>query len=205
MKLFYSVLLLLGMLFSCKQNHPDSAVEQPREYVKSSEQSVALPAAEPDYSKEFLADLKRMGNHDIRLNGAFLIYENDTVQFPDDMAKGRTYTFTSATDRFRYRLRATRVSYSTISYQFEVYKNDVKTHTDAGRAHLGMFFIAAEAEEDPATGDMVLADQYNTDNHLLTIKIARNEDGVLMAFIFSNAGRKPEGLADKVVLWQNGD
>ena len=115
------------------------------------------------YSPEWIADFETNNNQykSVRIMGEYMLVDNDTAYFPDELKLKQDYRFTGFTDTHFYQLTAKRINYTTIEYDFTLLENERAIYNRRGRGHLASFFFyGSETFTDDETGDSYLATEY---------------------------------------------
>lgn len=165
------VLLILLVLASCgkdpKNELPletvtdaitaDTIVSKGNIYIKDRSQ----------YSPEWIADVEanEPGYRPIKIINDYMLIENDTAYFDTSLKLKQDYRFTAFTDSHFYQLTVKRINYTTVEYDFTLFKDEESVFNHKGKAHLGSyFFLGDETFNDEEEGIGYLATEYYDKN-----------------------------------------
>jgi hypothetical protein len=141
------------------------------------------------FSQKFLNELRNSGYPErIHFIDDYVVVENDTVYFPNDLQLGKRYEFQASEESKNYSLAVEHINLSTIQFDFELYENGNVLHKQSGQAELTpFFFLASEVDEDDSTGDAYGASEYKTEGKdcwfNIRIGVGKDDEGRLRATI----------------------
>lgn len=155
-KAFWTVIIILG-IWSCKsqssKKEGDSITYPLKAEMVAENQSTVLIKDSALYDKTFIAGLAGY-KEPIQLIGNYIIAENDTTWFPEDLPLNKTVVFKATQDHKKYMLSVSRNSLTNLSYAFQLTgEKDKMIDSKSGNAVLGsLFFLASEMDKDSQTG-----------------------------------------------------
>lgn len=154
------------------------------------------------YSEEFLHSFREMqSNMPLTLKDNYILVENDTVYFPEDLKQMKDYHFTGFTEKYFYQLDVRRTNLTSIEYEYVVLENEKQLYTSEGTAHLSAgFILGSETDDDDETGEGYLLTEYSaTGKDAHSIKIGEpDEKGRLRAVV--SGGKPNEAVNPGVTL-----
>ncbi|NJO86589.1 MAG: hypothetical protein HC821_00400 [Lewinella sp.] len=137
-----------------------------------------------DSSQYDPAFLKALGDlpDSVQLQGDYLVFAGDTSFFPTELPQNQALTFAGEQDGNTFRLSLTRTNLTTLNYTFLL--TDTKQQTidqRSGKALLNpSFFLAAEIDEDPQSGESYGSTEYLDENEksgcTMAIRLGVNTD-----------------------------
>lgn len=114
------------------------------------------------YDQIFIQGLANY-NEPIKLINNYILTDQDTTFFPNDLELNKKTTFRGINDSAKFTLTVTRTNLTNLNYDFQILdKNDKIVETKSGKAILGsMFFLASEVDEDDLTGNAYGSSEYS--------------------------------------------
>lgn len=203
------ILLLLLVITSCgkepKNEQPEGTLPEPTAADCTFAEKRSLYIKNRSlYSPEWIADFETNNNQykSVRIMGDYMLVDNDTAYFPDELKLKQDYRFTAFTNMNFYQLTAKRINYTTLEYDFTLLENEKVIYNRRGRAHLASFFFyGSETFTDDETGDSYLATEYyDKDPDGLLVDIGEpDEEGRIRA----NVKGLPANINTDVTLRQS--
>jgi hypothetical protein len=115
----------------------------------------------------------------IKLIDNYILTGKDTTYFPSDLPLNKEIHFKATKDEQHFLLSVMRVNHTSLTYNFEIIKDNETVDYKNGKAILGsMFFLASEMDEDSQTGDGYGSYEYwdKENDCWLAIRIGIGED-----------------------------
>lgn len=138
------------------------------------------------YDQSFIEGLSEY-NEPLQLIDNYILVENDTVYFPEDLQLKKETVFKGIKDFKSFILSVKRTNLTSLQYNFELFDNNKLVYNKAGKASIeSLFFLGAETDEDDQTGDGYLSIEYwdYSSNCTFSIRIGeKDENGKLRAKI----------------------
>jgi hypothetical protein len=112
------------------------------------------------YDQTFIDELIHY-NEPIKLIDNYIITGKDTTYFPTDLPLNKEIYFKGIKAEQHFLLTVKRVNQTSLTYDFEIIKDNETVDYKRGKAILGsMFFLASENDEDSQTGDGYGSSEY---------------------------------------------
>lgn len=211
MKQTIFILILAFGLWSCNNQLREKAADKnsvdtlPTVLADKQQQDIYIKD-KSQYDQTFIDGLKDY-NEPIKLIDNYIVTGKDTTYFPNDLPLNKETHFKAIKAGRHFLLTVRRVNQTSLTYDFEIIKDNETEDYKNGKAILGsMFFLGPEGDNDIEGG---YGSQEYSDNEKdswlsIRIEIGKADNGKQRAKIhygFSDTTRKSLNLDDCPTLW----